>query len=142
MITTGILASTVMVVLSGWVPDATLASTGYVPTNAKAGTFPVDAKVASGTQPVSAKITVDPKMPMVIMQMDPQNPTKGQYVHVRARFLVDAREGDRIQWEDGQVTTLGRPLVGRVFTFNLRVSLRPLHGLLLTRVGSLPISLM
>lgn len=113
-----------------------------VPTNVKVGTYPVDAKVASGTQPESTTVTVDAKMPVVIMQMEPPNPVKGSYVRVRARFLVDAREGDRIQWEDGQVTTLGRPLVGRVFTFNVRVSLRPLHGLLLTRVGGLPISLM
>lgn len=113
-----------------------------VPTNAKAGPYTVTAKAENGTQPESTSIVVDAKMPVALLQMNTPNPVRGQYINVRARFLVDVREGDRIQWEDGQITTLGRPLAGRVFTFSLRYSLRPLHGLLLTKGSSLPISLM
>ncbi len=113
-----------------------------VPTNVKAGTYEVRAKDGSGTQPRGAKLTVDPKMPLVIMHLEPANPQPGQYVRVRARFLVDVRPGDQIQWADGQITVLGKPVAGRVFTFNLRISLRPLHGVLLTKGTRLPISLM
>lgn len=121
---------------SAWV------GTLVVPTNVKAGTYPVTATVAHGTAPSGSRITVDPKMPIVIVHIDPANPQPGQYVRVRARFLVDVHAGDRIEWQDGQVTTLGKPVSGRVFTFSLRISLRPLHGLLLTKGSRLPISLM
>ncbi|MDQ2864864.1 MAG: carboxypeptidase-like regulatory domain-containing protein [Candidatus Eremiobacteraeota bacterium] len=113
-----------------------------VPAAAKAGTYAVTAAVSRGEAPLEASISVDPKLPIAIMQMDPANPQAGQYVRVRARFLVDAKEGDRIAWQDGQTTVLGRPLTGRVFVFSLRISLRPLHGLLLTAAARLPISLM
>jgi hypothetical protein len=113
-----------------------------VPATAKAGDYSVDAGVASGTAPASATLKVDPRMPLALLQYTPKNATVGQTVAVRARFLVDARAGDKIEWEDGTVTTLGKPIAGRVFTFNLRISLRPLHGVLLTRQGRLPIELM
>jgi len=87
-------------------------------------------------------LTVDPKMPIAILQTLTENPQLGTYVRVRARFLVDARAGDKILWEDGQSTTLDKPIAGRIFTFSLRLSLRPLHGVLLTRGVKLPISLM
>ena len=119
-----------------WIGDLT------VPTNVKAADYDVTASTAAGTQPQSASLTVDPKMPLAILQTDPPNPQPGQYVRVRARFLVDVAPGDRIEWADGQTTVLGRAVSGRVFTFNLRVSLRPLHGVLLTKVARLPISLM
>ena len=76
------------------------------------------------------------------MQMTPPHPEKGDTVLVKARFLVDAHEGEKIQWEDGQTTVLGKPVSGRVFTFNLRISLRPLHGALLTKRGTLPIEIL
>lgn len=113
-----------------------------VPTNVKAADYQVTAKAASGTQPQPATLTVDAKMPIAIIQLDPPNPQKGQYVRVRARFLVDVKPGDRIEWEDGQRTTLGKPVAGRVFTLSVRLSLRPLHGLLLTGDARLPIRLM
>ncbi|MDP9025033.1 MAG: hypothetical protein M3N13_06660, partial [Candidatus Eremiobacteraeota bacterium] len=124
--------------------DRAQAWTGHitVPADAKAGSITVTAISAHGTQPQGATLTVDPKLPIAIMQTDPPNPQAGQYVRVRARFLVDVKEGDRIAWQDGQTTILGHPLTGRVFTFSLRVSLRPLHGLLLTAAARLPISLM
>jgi hypothetical protein len=113
-----------------------------VPADAPAGQYPIDAAVASGTSPAGVTLTVDPKIPLAIMQMTPPHPEKGDTVLVKARFLVDAREGDKIQWEDGQTTVLGKPVSGRVFTFNLRISLRPLHGALLTKRGTLPIEIM
>lgn len=113
-----------------------------VPTSAKAGTYSIAAKVAEGTQPTPATLVVDTKMPIAILQAQPPNAPVGSYVQVRARFLIDAHEGDRIEWADGQTTTLGKPVVGRIFTFSLRLSLRPLHGVLLTRGARLPISLM
>lgn len=113
-----------------------------VPTNVKAGPYTIEAKVGNGTPPVAAHLTVDARMPLAIMHTEPANPQPGQYVRVRARFLVDVRPGDEIQWQDGQITKLGKPIAGRVFTFNLRISLRPLHGVLLTKGSRLPISLM
>jgi hypothetical protein len=113
-----------------------------VPADAKDGDYPIEASVASGTSPAGIVLTVDTKMPLAIMQMTPSRPAKGDNVVVRARFLVDAAEGDKIQWEDGQITVLGKPVSGRVFTFNLRISLRPLHGALLTKRGTLPIELL
>ena len=113
-----------------------------VPSDAKAGSYTVSATVAHGAHPEDATLIVDPKLPAAIVQMDPPNPQPGQYVRVRARFLVDVKEGDRIQWQDGQTTILGHPVTGRVFTFSLRLSLRPMHGLLLTAAARLPINLM
>lgn len=113
-----------------------------VPGGTKGGSYPVTATAEHGASVQDGSLTIDPKLPIAILQMDPPNPQAGQYVRVRARFLVDVKEGDRIQWQDGQTTILGKPITGRVFTFSLRVSLRPLHGLLLTAFARLPISLM
>jgi hypothetical protein len=113
-----------------------------VPADAKDGDYPIQASAASGTQPTGATLTIDTKMPIAILSMTPNHAPKGTYVTVRARFLTDVSEGDKIQWEDGQTTVLGKPVTGRVFTFGLRVSLRPLHGALLTKRGTLPIVLL
>ncbi len=66
----------------------------------------------------------------------------GQTVTVRARFLVDVHPGDKITWEDGTQTVLGKPVSGRVFTFQKQLTLLPLHGLLLTPRGPIPIELL
>lgn len=113
-----------------------------VPVHAESGSYPITAVVASGSAPAGADLTVDAKMPIAIMQYTPPNPAPGAYVHVRARFLVDVRPGDKIEWEDGQTTVLGKPVSGRVFTFTKVLSLRPLHGVLLTGAGRLPIELL
>ncbi len=114
-----------------------------VPPGTKAGKFTVVASIEGDTpSSKSATLTVDPNVPIAILQATPANALAGQYVVVRARFLVDAREGDKIQWQDGSTTVLGKPLAGRVFTFGLRLSLRPLHGLLLTHTSRLPIHLL
>lgn len=117
--------------------------TGFVsvPGGAKAGRYPVSAQIADDQTAVTAQLTVDPRMPLAMLHMVPANAKPGDYVTVRARFLVDARPGDRIAWEDGTFTTLGKPVTGRVFVFNLRISLRPLHGVLLTRTAKVPIQL-
>jgi len=114
----------------------------HVPLHAEGGNYPVTASVAVGTAPPGLTLTVDPKMPIAIIQYTPANPAQGQYVQVRARFLVDAKTGDKIEWEDGQTTVLGKPVSGRVFTFTKVLSLRPLHGVLLTAAGRLPIELL
>ncbi|MHB8148420.1 MAG: hypothetical protein ACYDGM_14320, partial [Vulcanimicrobiaceae bacterium] len=121
---------------SAWVGDVT------VPANTKGGSYTIAAVAGSGPQPLSAKLIVDPKMPIAILQVEPANAIVGQYVRVRARFLVDVQAGDRIEWQDGTTTILGKPVIGRIFTFSLRISLRPLHGVLLTKGSRLPISLM
>jgi hypothetical protein len=113
-----------------------------VPQGQAAGQYSVTAAVEEGSAPAPATLTVDPKMPIAIVQLSPPTAAQGDYVRVRARFLVDAKQGDKIQWEDGQTTILGKPLSGRVFTFTKVLSLRPLHGVLLTAAGRLPIELL
>lgn len=113
-----------------------------VPEGTKAGDYTVSGSVSGAAQPSAATLKVDPKIPLAILNFSPHNATKGQYVLVRARFLVDVRPGDQIVWQDGQKTTLGKPVAGRVFTFSVVLSLRPLHGVLLTRTGKLPIELL
>ncbi|HZZ01055.1 MAG TPA: carboxypeptidase regulatory-like domain-containing protein [Candidatus Baltobacteraceae bacterium] len=113
-----------------------------VPVHQEGGSYLVTATVAAGTAPPGITVTVDPKMPIAIIQYTPASPAQGEYVRVRARFLVDAKPGDKIEWEDGQTTILGKPVSGRVFTFTKVLSLRPLHGVLLTGAGRLPIELL
>jgi hypothetical protein len=113
-----------------------------VPPDTKGGDYTVEGALTGATQPVAATLTVDPKMPLVILQASPRNFVKGQYVMVHARFLVDVHAGDKIHWDDGQVTTLGKAVSGRVFTFSVLISLRPMNGVLLTRQGSIPIEIL
>jgi hypothetical protein len=120
----------------GWVGEIEVAA------GQAAGEYSVTATVGEGTVPAPATLTVDPKMPIAIVQLTPPTAAQGDYVRVRARFLVDARPGDKIEWEDGQTTVLGKPVSGRVFTFTKVLSLRPLHGVLLTAAGRLPIELL
>lgn len=112
-----------------------------VPVGIKAGKYPIDGRVAHGTEPTATHLIVDPKMPLVIFQLDPANPPPGVNVRVHARFLVDVKPGDTIRWADGQRTVLGKPVTGRVFDFTVRISLRPLDGLLSTSQGQLPIAI-
>jgi hypothetical protein len=113
-----------------------------VPAGTAAGSYDVVATATGISSSATAQLRVDPKMSIAIMQTTPSNVAVGQYVAVRARFLVDVRAGDTIQWSDGTITTLGKPVAGRVFTFSLRVTLRPLYGVLLTRDARLPIRLL
>ncbi|MBV8331918.1 MAG: hypothetical protein JO192_04220, partial [Candidatus Eremiobacteraeota bacterium] len=113
-----------------------------VPATAKAGNYSVVPAGASGSAPPPVTLTVDPAMPLAILQYTPAHPSPGALVRVHARFLVDVAAGDKIDWEDGQVTVLSKPVTGRVFTFDVDLSLRPLHGTLLTQGGRLPIEIL
>lgn len=116
--------------------------TAEVPAGTKAGSYEIAVSATGISTVATASLTVDPHMPIVIVQVTPPNVAPGQYAAVRARFLVDVRAGDTIAWSDGSTTVLGKPVAGRVFTFTLRVSLRPLYGTLLTRHARLPIRLL
>jgi hypothetical protein len=113
-----------------------------VPVHAAAGQYPVDGSVLGNAISPSATLAVDPKLPLVIVQLLSHNNVVGQTVTVRARFLVDVHEGDKIVWDDGTQTVLGKPVSGRVFTFQKQLTLLPLHGRLLTPRGPIPIELL
>ncbi len=111
-----------------------------VPQTARDGRTAVAALIA-GRKVASAELTIDGRVPLVVFTMTPRNPARGQYVAVQARFLADVRPGDEIRWQDGQVTRLGEPVVGRVYRFTVKVSIQPMRGVLLTKQGDLPITL-
>lgn len=113
-----------------------------VPAHQAAGQYPIDGSVAGNAVSPNATLTVDPKLPLVIVQFLSHNNALGQVATVRARFLVDVHTGDKITWEDGTQTVLGKPVSGRVFTFQKQLTLLPLHGLLLTPRGPIPIELL
>ncbi len=111
-----------------------------VPAGTGAGQYPVTGSVQGKALTTSATLTVDPKMPLVIVEFSPR--VVGATALVRARFLVDAHAGERIAWSDGTSTILDKPVTGRVFTFRKELTLLPLHGLLLTPHGAIPIELL
>ncbi|HTV92804.1 MAG TPA: carboxypeptidase-like regulatory domain-containing protein [Verrucomicrobiae bacterium] len=113
-----------------------------VPLHQVAGQYPVDGSVAGTAVSPNAMLTVDPKLPLVIVQFLSRSNQVGQTATIRARFLVDVHAGDKIAWEDGTQTVLGKPVSGRVFTFEKQLTLLPLHGLLLTPKGAIPIELL
>ncbi len=112
-----------------------------VPMGAHAGRAEVRAKATTGRAPLSAEITVDPRLPIAILSASPAQAKIGEYVTVRARFLADVRPGDRILWADGQKSVLGKPLVGRLFAFTLKLSARPMVGTLVTAHGRFAVRL-
>ena len=113
-----------------------------IPLTAPSGTADVSSHVAglSGADS-SAEITVDPALPLANFVLNPPHPYPGQYVHVRARFFVAVNTGDTIQWQDGTVTVLSKPSPGRIFSFNVKTTVRPFRGQLLTSRGKLPIKI-
>jgi len=113
-----------------------------VPDRTTAGEYPVTGTVAGMSPPVAAKLIVDPKLPLVIVQILTPHPFVGETVLIRARFLVDAHAGEKITWQDGAETVLGKPVSGRVFTFQKALTLLPLHGDLLTPHGPVPIEVL
>ncbi len=113
-----------------------------VPVHAVAGPYPVEGSVHGTAISPNAILTVDPKLPLVMVQFLSHTNALGQTATIRARFLVDVHEGDKITWEDGTQTVLGKPVSGRVFTFQKQLTLLPLHGLLLTPRGPIPIELL
>ena len=113
-----------------------------VPEAAAAGQYPVSGSIHGTAVTTSASLAVDPKMPLALVQYSPKNAPVGATVTVRARFLVDVRAGQTITWSDGTTTVLDKPVTGRVFTFRKLLTLLPLHGLLLTPKGAIPIVLL
>ena len=113
-----------------------------VPAGAKPGTYRVAATI-HGKRLLSASstIVVDPLAPAGYFQLTPSHPLKGQYVVVHARFLEDVQQGDRIVWQDGQTTILPKPNAPHVYVFTVKISEQPYHGLLLTRLAKVPITL-
>ncbi|MGC8485445.1 MAG: MSCRAMM family protein [Candidatus Baltobacteraceae bacterium] len=112
-----------------------------VPKGTRAGRFEVRAHAAEGRAPLPAELTVDPRLPIAILSASPAQAKIGEYVTVRARFLADVRPGDRILWADGQKSVLGKPLVGRLFAFTLKLSARPMVGTLVTAHGRFTVRL-
>ncbi|NNM92245.1 MAG: hypothetical protein HKL92_02800 [Candidatus Eremiobacteraeota bacterium] len=112
-----------------------------VPMDTRAGRYEVRAHSAAGRAPLPAELTVDPRLPIAILTMSPSQAKIGEYVTVRARFLADVRPGDRILWADGQKSLLGKPLVGRLFAFTLKLSARPMVGTLVTAHGRFAVRL-
>ncbi len=112
-----------------------------VPANATAGKYSVTAKAGpNDIKPVS--FTVDPSVPLVMVDYAPKNAREGQEVTIRARFLVDVHPGGTINWQDGDQTVLGKPVTGRVYSFRKKLTLLPLHGVLLTPQGGVPIEVL
>jgi hypothetical protein len=86
-------------------------------------------------------IVVDPEIPIATVKLNPAQPQRGQYVHVTAHFLVDAKAGDKIIWQDGTFVILPKPRTGRYFEFDVKITSIPFRGALLTASGQLPITL-
>jgi hypothetical protein len=86
-------------------------------------------------------IVVDPTIPIARLTLNPAQPHRGQYVHVSAHFLVDAKAGDKIIWQDGSFVLLPKPRTGRYFEFDVKVTAIPFRGALLTATGQLPLTL-
>ena len=107
----------------------------------RAGRFELRAHAAKGSTPLPAELTVDPRLPIAILTVSPVQAKIGEYVTVHARFLADVRPGDRILWADGQRSVLGKPLVGRLFAFTLKLSARPMLGTLVTAHGRFAVRL-
>jgi hypothetical protein len=61
---------------------------------------------------------------------------------VQAHFLVDARAGDKILWQDGTATILPKPRTGRYFEFDFKVTTTPFRGSLQTANGQLALTLL
>lgn len=122
--------------------DKTWLGSVHVPARVAAGTYSVGIEAlgkTSGTTDVA--LIVDPSIPIVTLALDPINPVRGQYVHVRAHFLVDVHAEDKILWQDGTVTILPKPRAGRYYEFDVRVGTVPFSGALVTQSGQLPIVL-
>ena len=119
-----------------WIGDA------RIPAGAKPGpaAITIDATGKSNGA-TDVQVTVDPSIPIVTLTLNPAQPQRGQYVHVRAHFLVDAKEGDKIIWQDGSFVILPKPRTGRYFEFDAKVTSIPFRGALLTATGQLPLTL-
>ena len=120
----------------------TWAGIARVPAGAKSGPVSIGVHATGKTNGTTdVEIVVDPTIPIASLVLNPPNPARGQYVHVRAHFLTDAREGDKILWQDGIATILPKPRTGRYFEFDVKISTIPFRGALVTPSGQLPLTL-
>ncbi len=119
----------------GWLAEI------VVPNAEKAGKVPVTAEVTtdSGTTTARSSLIVDPTMALVIVSTRPSHVVIGAAVQVHARFLVDVGTSARIAWEDGTVTSLSKPVVGRVYVFSVTVRRLPFQGTLISGKERVPI---
>jgi len=122
--------------------DKSWVGAARVPVTAKSGptaiTIDATGKTSGATD---VQITVDPSIPIVKLTVTPAQPQRNQYVHVVARFLVDAKQGDKIIWQDGTFVLLPKPRTGRYFEFDTKITAIPFRGSLITATGNLPITL-
>ena len=119
-----------------WIGDA------HIPANAKTGPTAITIDAAGKSNGATdVPIVVDPTIPIARLTLNPAQPHRGQYVHVSAHFLVDAKAGDKIIWQDGSFVLLPKPRTGRYFEFDVKVTAIPFRGALLTATGQLPLTL-
>ncbi|TAM60993.1 hypothetical protein EPN52_03940 [bacterium] len=111
-----------------------------VPPTAKPGKYTLEIEISGGSS-ATAPLQVNSSIPTLMAKLTPARPERGQYVRVQALFIVDARAGDAIAWQDGAVTRLPKPLNGRLFAFDVKIPQLPYHGMLTTREGAVPIVL-
>jgi hypothetical protein len=122
--------------------DKTWVGSANVPASAKPGPTSVMIEATGKSNGATdVPIVVDPTIPIATFVLNPAQPQRGQYVHVRAHFLVDAHAGDKILWQDGSFVTLPKPRTGRYFDFDVKISAIPFRGSLLTNTGQVPLTL-
>ena len=68
---------------------------------------------------------------------DPQMKAARERAH--HEMLAAANSGDKIAWEDGSITTLGKPVSGRVFIFSITIRRLPYQGVLISGAQRIPI---
>jgi hypothetical protein len=113
----------------------------HIPVGSKPGptAITIDATGKSNGS-TDVQVVVDPSIPIASIKLNPAQPQRGQYVHVTAHFLVDAKAGDKIIWQDGSFVILPKPRTGRYFEFDVKVTSIPFRGSLQTASGQLPIT--
>ncbi len=122
--------------------DKTWVGSAQVPANAKPGPTSVMVEATGKSNGATdVPIVVDPSIPIATFVLNPAQPQRGQYIHVRAHFLVDAHAGDKILWQDGTFVILPKPRTGRYFDFDVKISTVPFRGSLLTATGQIPLTL-
>lgn len=117
-------------------------ATLVVPGDAKVGSAALVAHVqAKSPFSASAHLVVDPKIPLVLITTTPREPILGSYVKVRMRILAPMLPGARIAWQDGTQTKLGRPILGRIYVFTIRLTTRPYAGVLISGSARIPVEI-
>jgi len=122
--------------------DKTWVGSVHIPANAKSGATSISLDASGKSNGAGdIPITIDPTIPIATIVLNPAQPQRGQYVHVRAHFLVDAKPGDKIIFQDGTAVILPKPRSGRYFEFDVKITAFPFRGSLITDSGPLSITL-